>query len=111
MAHKGTSTFVMQRASAVILFPLAVWFLVSLVAHAGDSFVDMKAWLASPAVSIPMAAFVVAGAFHGRIGLSEVIVDYIHSWMKDVLLVANWIFALAVMALAIWSVYALSFAG
>ncbi|MEM8770166.1 MAG: succinate dehydrogenase, hydrophobic membrane anchor protein [Pseudomonadota bacterium] len=111
MAHKGTGTFVMQRASAVLLVPLVIWFLVSVVSHAGDSFVEMKTWLSNPLVSIPFAAFVIIGSFHGRIGLSEVIVDYIHSWLRDVLLILSWIVTLGVWALAVWSVYQLSFAG
>ncbi len=111
MSKKGTSTFVLQRASAVVLIPLAVWFLISLVAHAGDSFAEMQAWLSKPTTSIPFAALVVIGAYHGRIGLEEVIVDYIHSWMKTVFLTLSWIAALGVMGLAAWSVYQLSFAG
>lgn len=111
MSQKGTTTFVLQRASAVLLLPLAIWFLIAIVAHAGDSFEEMKTWLAKPWTSIPLAAFIVIGVFHGRIGLSEIIVDYIHSWMKDVLIVASWIAALAIMAVTIWSVYQISFAG
>ncbi len=111
MAKKHTSTFVLQRASAVVLIPLTIWFLISLVAHAGDSFVDMQAWLSRPTTSLPFAALIVIGAYHGRIGLEEVIVDYIHSWLKTVLILLSWLAALAVMAIAVWSVYQLSFAG
>ena len=111
MSKKHTSTFVLQRASAVVLIPLAIWFLISLVAHAGDSFVDMKIWLSKPTTSLPFAALIIIGAYHGRIGLEEVIVDYIHSWLKTVLILLSWIAAVAMMAVAIWSVYQLSFAG
>lgn len=111
MSKKHTSTFVLQRASAVILIPLAVWFLISLIAHAGDSFVDMKIWLSQWWNSAAFAALIVIGAYHGRIGLEEVIVDYIHSWLKTVLILLSWIAAVALMAIAIWSAYQLSFAG
>ncbi len=111
MSKKHTSTFILQRASAVVLVPLAIWFLVSLVAHAGDSFVDMKAWLSQPTTSLPFAALIVIGAYHGRIGLEEVIVDYIHSWPKTVLVLLSWLAALALMGVAVWSAYKLSFAG
>jgi len=111
MSKKHTSTFVLQRASAVVLIPLAIWFMVSLVAHAGDSFVDMKAWLSKPTTSLPFAAIIVIGAYHGRIGLEEVIVDYIQSWLRTVLILFSWLAALALMALAAWSAYQLSFAG
>ena len=111
MSQKGTSTFVFQRASAVLLLPLVVWFLFNVVGHAGDSYVDMRKWLSAPVNSLLLGALVVIGAFHMRIGMSEVIADYIHSWMKDVLHFMNWIVALGVAATAIWSVYTLSFAG
>lgn len=111
MAHKGTSTFVMQRASAVILLPLGIWFLTSLVAHAGDSFVEMKAWLSSPLTAFLFAALVGVGAVHMRIGMSEVIVDYIGPGLRGVLLALNWLVAIAVIILAVFSAYQLSIAG
>ncbi len=111
MSKKHTSTFILQRASAVVLIPFVVWFLISLVAHAGDSFVEMRAWLAKPTTSIPFAILISLGAYHGRIGLEEVIVDYIHSWAKSVLVFLSWLAALALIGVAIWSAYQLSFAG
>ena len=111
MSKKHTSTFILQRASAVVMIPLVIWFLFSLVAHAGDSFVDMKAWLSKPTTSLPFAALIVIGAYHGRIGLEEVVADYIHSGLKGVLIFLTWVVALGLMALALWSAYQLSFAG
>ena len=111
MSKKHTSTFVLQRASAVVLIPLAIWFLISLVAHAGDSFVDMRVWLSKPTTSLPFAALIVIGAYHGRIGLEEVTVDYIQSWLKTVLIFLSWLVAAALMGVAVWSAYQLSFAG
>ncbi len=111
MSKKHTSTFVLQRASAVVLIPLAIWFLISLIAHAGDSFVDMRVWLSKPTTSLPFAALIVIGAYHGRIGLEEVIVDYIQSWLKTVLIFLSWLVAAALMGVAVWSAYQLSFAG
>lgn len=111
MSKKGTSSFILQRATAVLLIPLMVWFLFALVAHAGDSFAEMRAWLKQPLATIPFGALVIIGALHMRIGLTEVIADYIHSWMKDVLLLINWVITLGVIGLTVWSVYKLSFAG
>ena len=111
MSHKGTSTFVLQRASAVLLVPFVIWFLIGLVTHAGDSFVEMSTWLSQPLTSILFALFVSIGAFHMRIGMAEIINDYIHSGLRGVLLLLNWLAALCVIGLAIWSAYQLSFAG
>ncbi|HBK91300.1 MAG TPA: succinate dehydrogenase, hydrophobic membrane anchor protein, partial [Parvularcula sp.] len=77
MTHKGTATFIAQRTSAVILLPLAVWFLAGAVAHAGATYNEMRTWLATPLNAVLMGAFLLAGAFHMRIGLDEIIDDYI----------------------------------
>ena len=109
--HKGTSTFVVQRASAALLLPLVLWFLISVVTHAGDSYDEMRAWLSDPLAALPLAAFVIIGAVHMRIGMAEIIVDYIHSWMKSVLLLMNWLVAIGVIAASLFALFQLSFAG
>ncbi|MBI1391183.1 MAG: succinate dehydrogenase, hydrophobic membrane anchor protein [Alphaproteobacteria bacterium] len=78
MAKRPTSTFAAQRASAVLLIPLALWFLWSIAAHAGDDLAGAQAWLGHLHNKLLFGAFVAVGAFHGRIGLHEIIEDYIH---------------------------------
>ncbi len=105
MSHKGTGTFVMQRASAVILIPLAIWFLISLAAHAGDSHQATLLWLKKPLVKILFGAFVSIGAIHGRIGIGEIIEDYIHGGLRGGLSALNWIVALAVIVATWWALF------
>ena len=107
MAHKGTSTFIMQRASAVVLLPVAVWFLWSLAAHAGADFNGMIAWISQPWNKALFGAFVTVGAFHGRIGVHEVIDDYIHGALRGLLSAINWAVALAVIVVTWWSLLSL----
>lgn len=111
MSKKGTSTFIIQRASAVVLIPLGAWFLIGVVGHLGGSYADARAFAAQPLNGLLFGAFIVIGAWHMRIGMAEIILDYVYSWMKDVLLFLNWLICIGVAAAAIWSVYALSFAG
>ncbi|MEM9704556.1 MAG: succinate dehydrogenase, hydrophobic membrane anchor protein [Pseudomonadota bacterium] len=101
MAHKGTSTFVMQRASAVVLTPLILWFVASVVIHAGDSYADARAWLASPVTKMLFGALITVGAFHMRIGMHEVLADYFHGSLNRIFNTANWVFVVAVVA-ATW---------
>lgn len=103
MSKKGTSTFVMQRASAVILLPFVIWFLWSLAAHAGDSFIEMVAWLKSPFNKIMFGGFVTIGAFHMRIGLGEVIDDYLQGGLRSTASLLNLLGALSVVALTWFS--------
>lgn len=111
MSHKGTSTFITQRASAVILLPLAVWFLWSIVSLAGADYAATRAWAGEPVNAVLVAGFIIVAAFHMRIGLGEVIEDYIHSGLKGVFDTLNLLAALAVAAGAAWAAYTLAFAG
>lgn len=111
MSKKGTSAFVIQRASAVILIPFAVWLLFNVVALFGDDYYSARVWLSDPVNSLALGGFLIVAAVHMRIGMMEIIVDYIHSWLRDVLLLLNWLFSLGVIAAVIWAVYTLSFAG
>lgn len=109
--HKGTGTFIMQRATAALLIPLAIWFLVGMVSHLGGDYEAARAWLAKPVNGGLFAAFVAIGAWHMRIGMAEIIADYISSGLRAVLNFLNWLVCLALIAGAVFAVYTVSFAG
>ncbi len=109
MAHKGTSTFILQRLTAVLLLPLVIWFLYSVVAHAGANYVDARDWIERPVNAILLGAFVTIGAMHMRIGMMEIVADYIHGGLKPALLAANWAAALGVIAVTWWSLFTIAF--
>ena len=94
MSKKGKSTVVVQRATGVILVPLAVWTLINLVSVLSADPSVALAWLTPASKSIVFGAFLAIGAWHMRIGMSEIIVDYLHGWPGDVLRVLNWALAL-----------------
>ncbi len=85
MAKGPTSTFAAQRASAVILIPIALWFLWSLAAHAGEDLEGARNWLAQTHNKFLFGLFVTVGVFHGRIGLHEIIQDYFYGGMAKTL--------------------------
>ncbi len=111
MSAKGTSVFIIQRASAVILVPLGVWFLVGVVSHLGADYATARAFVANPFNAVLLGAFLIVGVWHMRIGMAEIILDYIHSWLRDVLLFVNRLFALGLIVAAAWATYAILFAG
>ena len=108
MTHKGTATFIAQRASAALLAPLAIWFLWGAVAHAGASYDDMRAWIAAPLTAAPMGLLIFVGAAHMRIGLDEIIDDYIDSGARGVFKLLNLLASLGAAALGLWSLFVLS---
>lgn len=109
MSSKGTSAFIAQRASAVLLIPLIVWFLWSVLAHAGADAEAVRAWLGEPVTAILFALLIAIAAFHMRIGLNEVIEDYIHSGARGVLMTLNTLAALAVAGAGIYAACLLAF--
>ena len=111
MAHKGTSTFIIQRATAALLIPLGLWFVFSMVSHLGANYMVARDWLAQPVNAIFLALFIAIGAWHMRIGMDEIIADYIHGGLRRVCSALNWLLALAVIAGAVWALYTISFAG
>ena len=111
MSQKGTSTFVIQRFTAVLLLPLAAWLLINIVAHIGADYATARAWIGNMWNGVLLGAFLIIGAWHMRIGMSEIIADYIHGGLRTALYALNWIAALAVIGAVLYAVYTLSFAG
>lgn len=108
MTHKGTTTFIAQRASAALLLPLVIWFLWSAVAHAGGSFAEMRGWIAAPLNAGFMGLLILIGTLHMRIGMNEIIDDYIDSGTRGVFKLLNLLISLGAAALGLWSLYVLS---
>lgn len=108
MTHKGTATFIAQRTSAVILLPLAVWFLAGAIAHAGSSYEEMRAWLANPVSAALMGAFILTGAFHMRIGVNEIIDDYSPAGSRGIWKLLNLFVAVGAAALAVYSLFVIA---
>lgn len=96
-AKSGTRDHMRQRLTALAIAPLAVFFLVSLVALAGTDYDTARHYLANPLVSILLLALIGAAVIHMRIGVQIVIEDYVHTeGLKHFTLVANTFFSYAV---------------
>jgi len=78
-AHRGTETFWRQRVTAIANIPLVIFLVLSIVSHIGASYAQVKAYLAQPIVAVLMLALILSAAIHMRIGLKEIIEDYVHS--------------------------------
>ena len=110
MAHKGTSTFIIQRATAAVLIPLAIWFLIGVTSHLGADYASARLWISKPINGVLMALFISIGALHMRIGMSEIIADYIHGALKKPLSMINWLTAIGIIAASFWALFNLTFA-
>lgn len=78
-AHRGTESFWRQRLTAIANIPLTIFLILSILCHIGASYGEVKAYLAEPVVAFLMVALIVSAAIHMRIGLKEIIDDYVQS--------------------------------
>ncbi|MGY9057534.1 MAG: succinate dehydrogenase, hydrophobic membrane anchor protein [Alphaproteobacteria bacterium] len=77
-AKSGTEHWWVQRVTAVALVPLTIWFVISLIAHSGASYEEVRAWIGSPVPAVLMICLLAAMFHHAQLGLQVVIEDYIH---------------------------------
>ncbi len=77
-AHRGAETFWRQRMTAVANIPLTIFLILSIVTHIGTDYATVRAYLAQPLVALAMLALVISASIHMRIGLKEIIEDYVH---------------------------------
>jgi succinate dehydrogenase / fumarate reductase membrane anchor subunit len=83
-AHRGTETFWRQRMTAIANVPLVLFLILSIVTHIGAGYEEVHAYLARPLVALALLALVISAAIHMRIGLKEIIEDYVHGGMRVV---------------------------
>lgn len=95
-AHRGTETFWRQRMTAVANVPLVLFLILSIVTHIGAPYAEVHAYLAHPLVALALLALIISAAIHMRIGLKEIIEDYVHGGMRVVAIVLATFFAVGI---------------
>ncbi len=111
-AHHGTETFWRQRLTAVANVPLVIFLLWFVVSHAGASYEKVKECLANPVVAVMMLALIWSAAIHMRIGLREIIEDYLHNKLcKTASLMLATFFAAVVAIASTLAIAKISFGG
>jgi succinate dehydrogenase, hydrophobic membrane anchor protein len=111
-AKASTRHFLLQRLSGVsnIVFTLFLVFIV--VRLAGEDRADVVGLIGNPLVGIPFAILFAIVCFHMRIGMNEVIEDYIAEERTNRLTMAlNAFFALAVGLVGVVSILKIVFWG
>jgi succinate dehydrogenase / fumarate reductase, membrane anchor subunit len=76
--RQGAKTWLRERATALALAPLSVWFLVAAFGLAGASYAQAKAWLAGPLNATALLLFVAVLVEHTRLGVRVIVEDYLH---------------------------------
>jgi len=109
-SRSGTQDFWRMRLTSVALMPLTIAFVLIVVALLGRNHAAVVQILGSPLVAILMLLFVVTSVYHMRLGMQEIIVDYIHDELwKIVAVMANTFFCVVAGLACIYALLKLSF--
>jgi succinate dehydrogenase / fumarate reductase, membrane anchor subunit len=108
-SHSGTSDFWRQRLTAVAMVLLIVPVIVVVLMLIGRNQAGAAQMLGSAPIAIILLLFIIASAWHMKIGMQVVIEDYIHNEkVKIASVMANNFFCFAVALASIYAILKLS---
>jgi succinate dehydrogenase / fumarate reductase membrane anchor subunit len=108
-SHSGTSDFWRQRVTAVAMLLLILPVIIIVMMLLGHNQAGAKLILGSPVVAIILLLFIIASAWHMKIGMQVVIEDYVHGEkVKLAAIMANNFFSIAVALASIYAILKLS---
>jgi len=73
----GLNAWLLQRVSAVYLAGFLVYFLVTLLTCAPESYIDWHDWMSSIPMALATTLFFIALLFHAWVGMRDVLLDYV----------------------------------
>jgi succinate dehydrogenase / fumarate reductase, membrane anchor subunit len=111
-AKDGTEHFWRQRLTAVANVPLFIFFIGFLIKYNGAPYAEVVAALHNPLIALLMGLMVISGIVHMKIGMQEIILDYVYEEKrKFALVMLNTFFSVALGALCVFAVLKIGFVG
>jgi succinate dehydrogenase / fumarate reductase membrane anchor subunit len=108
-SHSGTSDFWRQRLTAVAMTLLIIPVIVVVMMLLGRNQAGAAQILGSLPIAIILLLFILASAWHMKIGMQVVLEDYVHNEkLKLAAIMANNFFAFAVALASIYAILKLS---
>ena len=109
-ARAGTMKIWHVRLTAIALVPLTIAFIWLILSLLGKDYNAVRSELASPFPAMLMLLFLVAGIYHGKLGMQTIIEDYVRGEpAREWSLIANMFFAICVGLACVYAVLRISF--
>ena len=100
-ANEGARHWWIQRMTSLALIPLAIWFVVSLIALPASRYAVLADWMTRGWNALLLLLLGLVAARHSQLGVQVVIEDYVHAaGAKTLALILN-LFAHILIAAAI----------
>ena len=106
---RGTTHFIRERLSSLLLIPLTVWFIATMVAYVGADHAAVVALLSDPIDLVLMASFVIVGMYHSALGVQVVIEDYFANPRRRTLIIANYAAHILVVIVCLYALVRIAF--
>jgi succinate dehydrogenase / fumarate reductase membrane anchor subunit len=111
-AREGTGNFWRMRVTSIALVPLSMFVVGWVLSMRGAGLAEVRASLASPLIALAMALFLIISLDHMRLGMKEIIEDYVHEeGSRLALLILNTFFCVLIGVASIFALLKLSFGG
>jgi len=106
---EGSSHFIHQRITALVLIPLTFWFCFSLAFLPQMDYSSLISWVQAPINSVLLIITLMASSYHLQLGLQVIIEDYISSYsLKIISIITIDLSCLFLMIVGIYSVLKIS---
>jgi succinate dehydrogenase / fumarate reductase membrane anchor subunit len=108
-AKEGVHHWWVQRVTSVALIPLAVSFVVSLLALPALDYASVHAWVHQGWTAVLLMLFIAIACWHSKLGIQVIIEDYVHGGAKTLLLLISTFAHTLIAAASIFAVLKVAF--
>jgi len=108
-AKEGVHHWWVQRVTSVALIPLAISFVVALIALPGLDYATVHAWVHQSWTAVLLVLFIGLASWHSKLGLQVVIEDYVRGSSKTIALILSTFAHTLIAAASIFAVLKVAF--
>lgn len=108
-AKSGTGHWWHQRMTSIAALPLTLFLVVFIVWNIGADRAQLIAAVKHPLIALGLALSILSSVWHMQLGMQVIVEDYVHGAARIPVLLANTFFSIAIAAIALYAIAAMSF--